>query len=228
MRTYLCSSIGRKQIVAVTGLLLMGFLAAHLAGNLLFFLGPEVFNGYAAKMERMEPLVRGMEIGLALVFGVHVFLTAGLVWENLRARGERGYRIRRSRRQGVSFSRWMPVTGTMILAYLVWHILDFTLAEHHGPRALMPDGTERGLYGVVFNAFGDPRHAGLYILVMALLGTHIHHGLQSAWQTLGIADGGRTRPVRICTAGAAILIAGGFALIPLSVLVLRWWGGVGG
>ena len=184
LSAYLKSSIGKKQIVAATGLMLILFVLGHLAGNLLIYLGPEAFNNYAKKLASLRPGLYFIEIGLFLVFLTHIYLTALIVLENVRARSIR-YQVYGDSKKRSLATRLMPFTGTYILGFVIWHLLDFTFIDKHGPRAILPDGNDYGLYGVVFNAFADPIHSLFYIIAMMCLGLHLAHGIYSFAQTFG-------------------------------------------
>src|SRR3989338_3288779 len=119
---YVKSSIGKKQIVASTGLLLILFVIGHLAGNLLIYLGPEAFNAYAQKLKHLRPGLYIVEFGLLAVFVIHMWLTAVLVIENYSARPV-GYAVNKP----VGGRSWaaplMPYTGTLIPPFVVLHLI---------------------------------------------------------------------------------------------------------
>src|SRR3989338_121586 len=181
---YLKSSIGKKQIVASTGLLLIFFVIGHLAGNLLIYLGPEVFNHYAEKLEHLRPGLNIVEFGLLAVFVIHLWLTAVIVIENYSARPV-GYSVNKPAGDRSLAARLMPYTGTIILAFVIWHLLDFTFIDKEGPRSVLADGKSYAIYGVVYNSFFDLAHSLLYIIAMVALGFHLSHGIQSFAQTFG-------------------------------------------
>ena len=168
------SSIGKKQIVAATGLCLILFIIGHLAGNLFFYSGPEAFNKYAEKLAHLRPGLLLVEAGLVVIFFVHMWLTVVLAIENHLARPV-GYAVHKSAGKRSLATRLMPVTGTIIIAFVIWHLLDFTFSDHHGLLSVLDDGHSHGLYGVVYNAFSNPIHSTLYIIAMAALGFHLSH-----------------------------------------------------
>jgi len=216
--TYFKSSIGKKQIVAVTGLFLVLFLIGHLAGNLFIYAGPEAFNHYAKKLADLRPGLYLVEAGLALIFFIHMWMTAVIVIENRLARPV-GYAMIQPVGKRSLATRLMPVTGPIILAFVVWHLLDFTFSDHHGPLSVLADGSSYGLYGVVYNAFSDPVHSALYVVAMIAIGLHLSHGIQSFVQTLGF-DHPRYMPaVQKFSNGVAIFIAVVFSSIPVCILL---------
>ncbi len=214
--TCIKSSVGKKQVVAVTGLLLTVFIVGHLAGNLFIYLGPEAFNGYAQKLAALRPGLYLVETVLLLIFLIHLYWTALLVWENRQARPV-AYRQWQMIGEHSIASRLMPWTGTVIIVFVVWHLRDFTFADPHGPRSILSDGQSYGLYGVVYNAFADPWHSALYILAMAALGFHLSHGIQSFAQTLGFYHPRYTPLIRQMSNGLGLLIALAYSSIPAAV-----------
>ena len=208
----LSSSVGEKFLIAVTGLALFLYLVLHLAGNLVLFLGPEQFNGYAHALIS-NPLVIPAEIGLAAVFVLHVWKTVVMWWHNRQARPSQyvqkkwtGYPSRKS-----LASTTMIYTGALTALFVVLHVWNFRFG------ATGEVGGQRDLYGLVARFFQSPLNVVFYEIALVLLGFHLWHGFSSAFESLG-GDEPRYTP-RILLAGKvlAIVIAGGFVIIPLWV-----------
>lgn len=210
------NSIAKKQVVAITGLLLIGFLIAHLAGNFLIFAGPTAFNAYADKLAHLRPGLYALEVLLAIIFVVHLSLTAQVVIENRKARREK-YTKYSPKGQRSLASRLMPFTGSIILIFIIWHLLDFTFTDHHGDRSILADGQSYGLFGVVYNSFLDPIHGALYILAMCCIGFHLMHGIQSAFQTYGFNHPKYTPQIRQWSFAIGFLIAVLYSAIPVAI-----------
>lgn len=215
---YWTSSIGKKQVVASTGLLLILFVIGHLAGNLLIYLGPEAFNGYAEKLRHLRPGLYVVEVGLLAVFVVHMWFTALVVMENYAARPVR-YSVNAAVGERSWGARLMPYTGTVILAFVIWHLLDFTFIDHDGPRSVLSDGKSYHLYGVVYNAFSDPLHSAFYVIAMAAVGFHLSHGIQSFAQTFGFSHPTLTPIIKRMSAALGVIIAVAYSSIPVYVLL---------
>ena len=215
---YLNSSIGKKQIVASTGLLLIIFVAGHLFGHLFIYGGPACYNNYSAFLIRLRPTLYLIEFLLLIIFLVHMFVTAWLVWDNVQARGK-PYAVYKPVGERSLAAKLMPCTGTLILAFVIWHLLDFTLVNHDGPRSILPDGKPAGLYGVVYNSFMDPLHSFFYIAAMMAVGFHLAHGIQSFFQTFGFNHPRYTPGIRKISNFLGILIAILYSLIPIYVLL---------
>lgn len=213
------SSLGRKMIVAVTGLALLGFVIAHMLGNLQLFAGPETLNGYAAKLQSLGPLLWAMRLGLLTIFVVHVTLTLTLAAENKAARPQ-AYARAVGRVQSSPATRSMLLTGCTILAFVAYHLAHFTLGvvhpEHHRLAAVALG--EPDVYAMVVAGFSNPLVAGLYLLAMALLAVHLHHGIASTVRTLGFENPRWTPLVSTVGKGLAWIIFLGNASMPLAVL----------
>ena len=214
------SSITKKQIIALTGLLLIVFIIGHLAGNLFIYGGPEAFNGYAEKLEKLRPVLNIMEYALLFVFVIHILLTVLVVIENIKARGGlKRYAVDKSVGDRSWATRLMPYTGTYILLFIVWHLFDFTFADHNGVRSYIA-GKSYGLYGVVVNSFVDPLHSVLYVIAMCFLGLHLSHGTESLVQTFGFNHPRYTPAILKLSRCFALLIVIAYSSIPLYVFFL--------
>ena len=216
------SSITKKQIVAVSGLLLILYLIAHLLGNLLIFAGPKMLNGYAEFLVGLRPGLYLIELGLFLVFLTHIYFTYLVVLENIQARGTR-YTVYQPVGERSWATRLMPYTGTILLAFVVWHVFDFTLTDHDGARSIV-NGQSLGLYGVVYNSFLVPWHSGFYIVAMMCLGLHLSHAIQSVFQTFGFNHPKYTPLIGKMSGVLGWLVALGFSSIPVWVLITGYRG----
>lgn len=225
-RSILDSSILRKQIVAVTGLALVGFILAHLSGNLLIFGGPEMLNGYAKKLRDLGALLWVLRIGLLAAFLTHVFLTIQLTLENRAARIHR-YAVGGSKVdvELVFAKRTMILSGLVIFVYIGLHLIDFTFRDHHGPNSIVAvaegDPVDLGLYGLVWNSFLQPWRAILYLFVMVVLGFHLAHAIQSVATTLGYHDWALTPKLRRASLYIGMAVALAYSLIPIYINILQ-------
>lgn len=213
--SYFNSSIGRKQIVATTGLMLVLFLVGHLLGNLIIFLGPEAFNAYAKKLAGLRPGLLVVEFGLLVIFLLHVYYTATLVQENIKARAQK-YNVNNNSTRSFA-TRIMPYTGFILFAFVIYHLLDFTFIDKTGPRNLI-NGEPYHLFGVVYNAFLNPWHSLFYIVAMGCVGFHLAHGIQSFVQTFGFGNAKHISQIKSISYALGWGIGLLFASIPLAVL----------
>lgn len=145
------SSLGKKFLMAVTGAALVGFVLVHMLGNLQIFLGPEAINAYAHKLQTLPPLIKwGFRVGLLVAVGIHVWVAVLLTIENRRARPQ-GYAAEQTIQASYA-SRTMPITGLIVLFFIIFHLLHYTVRVVPGhlyeeqisfPRALVAtNGTE--------------------------------------------------------------------------------------
>jgi succinate dehydrogenase / fumarate reductase cytochrome b subunit len=209
--SFLSSSIGKKLVMALTGLALVGFLIVHLAGNLLLFKGDhgEAFNGYSKTLES-NPLLIVAEIGLALLFIAHIYLAFRTTLENREARTQ-AYSIRSSLGSRTIASSSMFITGAVILGFVIIHLLDFRFRE----RA--PDG----LAAMVVRRISQPAGAIIYLVGVVALGIHLSHAVRSALQTLGVNHPRFNPTLRKASLGLALLLLVGFAAFPVVLFATR-------
>jgi succinate dehydrogenase cytochrome b subunit len=218
LRRVFSSSVGTKLVIGATGLLLFLYLLLHLAGNLMVFRGQETFNHYA-HMLVSNPLVVPAELALLLIFLVHVYKAVTMWTKNQSARPVRyeqkswaGYTSRKS-----LASTTMIWTGLAILAFVVVHVAQIK----YGATYQIGDPPERDLYRTEVEVFSSPLWVAVYVVCMVFVGFHLRHGISSAFQSLGTSHPVYTK--RLVGAGTllAILIAGGFAIIPIWVYLTR-------
>jgi succinate dehydrogenase / fumarate reductase, cytochrome b subunit len=207
------SSVGTKLLIGITGFALFLYLLIHIAGNLLVFFGPDVFNRYAYVMEA-NPLLPIIEIGLLLVFLAHVYKTIRMFLGNQQARPVR-YAKKKSAgapSRKTFASSTMIVSGLWLLIFISIHVRAFK--EGWGTEYPWPAGG-RDLYRQEMETLSNPLMVAFYILSMLVVGSHLWHGVSSAVQSLG-GDHPRWTP-RVLAAGKvmAVLLAGGFIVIAL-------------
>lgn len=201
------SSIGRKAVVALTGLALIGFLIAHLAGNLTYFADSDgtTFDNYADTIGN-NPLLPIAEIGLIVLFVVHIGLAIRVTFDNKRARNH-GYQVSRSHGGRTLGSRSMIVTGIVVLLFLILHLFHF--------RFQKADGVS--MAALVEFELSKPLAATAYVLGLIALGLHLSHAFQSALQTLGLNHPKYTPIIKVTSIGLAALLSIGFMLFPILV-----------
>lgn len=211
--SFYSSTVGSKILIGLTGLLLFGFLITHLAGNLTLFGGSDTFNAYTYKLESTKPLLYVAEVGLLLIFLLHVIKTVGGYLRNRAARPV-GYAEKHgaghTSRKSVS-STSMIVTGTTILVFVVLHVRAFKFGPHYVEAAT----GHRDLFRLVVDTFQNPLAVAFYVVAMVLVGMHLNHGISSATQSLGLANRRTGRGIVLAGRVLALGIAGGFAVLPI-------------
>ena len=181
---YFTSSIGRKQLIALTGLALCGFLVSHLLGNLLLLVGADAFNLYAHKLMSMGALIYLAEAILSLIFLTHLGLAMKLALENKAARGQQKYYVKnRTGRGETLMSATMPYTGLVLLVFLISHLFHFKFGSYY---TTIIDGVPmRDLYRTCVEFFQSPLNTAWYVIAMCAGALHTAHGFQSAFQSIG-------------------------------------------
>jgi len=216
-RSALRSSIGKKAVMAVTGLILFGFVLAHLAGNLLVYLGPDALNAYADKLRHMGPLLWALRAGLLATVTAHLWLAIVLTKENRSARPI-PYAVLRSA-QTTASARTMMVSGLLVTAFLIYHLLHFTFRVTHPDLSHRVDALGRhDVFAMVVLSFHDPRLALSYVAAMGLLCAHLHHGVASWLQSLGLNNERLLPAIERAGRLTAWLIFLGYVSIPIAVL----------
>lgn len=215
------SPVGTKLLIGLTGLFLSVFLVTHLAGNLLFILGPEKFNEYAHGLTS-NPLIYVAEMGLLAIFAIHVIKTITNFLANQAARPQRyashqWVKTKSDRSKKSLASSSMIVSGLITLLFVVTHLATFKFGAYYET----PTGL-RDLYRLQLEVFGNPLYVAFYLICMGIIFMHLWHGLSSAAQSLGLEN--RTWMARVWVTGKllAVAIAGGFFILPIyTFLVAR-------
>ena len=231
------STIGRKILMAVTGLILIGFVVGHLVGNLQVFSAPDKINGYAHFLQSLGPLLWVARIGLLVAVGIHVWAATVLTLENHAAR-DVAYGVKHTIRATLA-SRMMRWSGYVVLAFIVYHIAHFTLgvagaesfktalpeytmqSEYHiaGFPVVAEGAVVHDVHSMVILGFQNVLVSLFYIVAVGLLSIHLLHGADSMFQTLGLRSTRWSGALRkICVLFAAVYFLGNLA-IPGAVLL---------
>jgi len=205
------SSIGKKFIMAVTGICLILFLVIHLIGNLTLYGGSTAFNGYVRTLEIVKPLIRVIEVVLGLIFVFHIFNGIRLWFENKKARPE-SYAVSGLNKNTDIFSRTMIQSGSIVFVFLMLHLSTFWVAFNFSGA---PEEKPYQYYSIIVEWFQNPLYAGFYILAVILLGFHLNHGFQSAFQTFGWNHKKYFPFIQKLGTIYSLIIALGFASIPI-------------
>jgi succinate dehydrogenase / fumarate reductase cytochrome b subunit len=209
------SSIGKKVIMAVSGLVWTGFVFGHMAGNLLMFVSPDLYNAYGHAIVHNKPLLFTAETVLSLALITHVITALLLSKENMDARPV-GYA---ASAQGVKkptlASQTMKYTGAIVLFFIISHLFTFK----YGPEyTTTVSGVEmRDLYKLLVEVFSKPAFAFGYVLCLGLLGMHLKHGVQAAVQSLGFRHPKYTPMIKIAAVVYATVVSLGFIAQPLYI-----------
>lgn len=184
------SSIGKKTVVAVTGVALVAFVIGHLIGNLTIFLGPDAINAYGAKLQSLGPILWAIRLGLLAILVAHIYFTMKLWQENKAARPQKYIA---SNPVGTTvFARTMRLSGVIVLAFVIFHLAHFTVRvvdPSFAKMHTMLDGHQvHDVYKMVVAGFSNGPVVFIYIVGLFLLTFHLSHGISSLFQTLGITN----------------------------------------
>lgn len=206
------ASIGKKAVMAITGLALCGFLLAHLGGNLLLYVGATKYNDYAHALHAQVALLLVAEIGLLVMFVSHLCLAFSTWRDNKRARPI-GYAMKQTKQESGPFaapaSSVMGITGLVVLLFIILHLIDFKFML----RGTAPKGELE--FNKAIRLLKDPLSFGVYIVGSIVLGYHCLHGFQSAFQSLGLNHPKYTPTIKKLSVIFAIVVAVGFASFPI-------------
>ncbi|HKP94601.1 MAG TPA: succinate dehydrogenase cytochrome b subunit [Fibrobacteria bacterium] len=215
LKKYMGSSIGRKQMMGATGIVLYGYLLVHLVGNVGMLFGAERYNKYGyLLLHEMAEIIVPIEIGLIAAILVHIRLAIGLTLENRAARPV-AYAVKKSSRQTLH-SASMMMTGSAILLFVFIHVANFRYggAGMGGMATVTYDGVVmKDLYGTMMRAFSMWWYTAGYVLAMILIFSHLSHGVQSSMQSLGFNHPKYTPFVHFAGRAYAVLISGSFGLL---------------
>jgi succinate dehydrogenase / fumarate reductase cytochrome b subunit len=200
------TTIGKKAVMAVSGVVLAGFVAGHLLGNLQIFLGPDRFNSYARALKSLPELLWAVRITLLVSVALHIWSSVQLAVVKSEAR-PLGY-VRTKSISSSYASRTMYMSGPILAAFIIYHLMQFTFGV--GGTAFV----ESDPYGNVINGFRVPAVSLFYIVAMLLLCLHLRHGLWSIAQSLGFYH----PRLKVAAAIVATLIFFGFVSIPVAVM----------
>ena len=213
----LSSSIGQKFVMGLTGLLLCGFLVAHLAGNLLLFMGAKPFNEYAHALHSQWEFLAVAEFGLVVLFLAHVYLAVSTTLGNYRARRD-FYVLKQSKVPGriIGANSWMFASGSVVLGFVILHLIDLRLGLRSSLHYL-PETDLEAPFKNTLAALSDPISRVVYFVGVIILGVHLSHGFASAFQSLGLNHPKYTPLIKIIGKIFGVIIAVGFASIVVFV-----------
>lgn len=212
---YLSSSVGTKLLIGLTGLLLFAYLILHLVGNALIFAGADLFNEYSHRLIS-NPLLIPIEIGLLLVFLVHIYKTVRMLIANTAARPVRyqkkAYAGHTSRKSFASST--MIASGLIVLVFVLIHVKQFKYGAYYQTVSASP---VRDLYRTEIEVFQNPLWVAFYVFSTIVVGLHLRHGIASGFQSIGADHPLYTRRLTAIGIVMAIIIGGGLGLIPIVI-----------
>ncbi len=213
---YLSSSIGRKQIMGLSGVYLYFFLLVHLAGNIGMLSGAEHFNSYAyLLLHTLKEIIYPVECTLVAAFLLHVYLGIKVTIENRAARPER-YAVNASKAKQGPYAKYMFVSGMWLLIFVLVHVPHFRMGLYSEIGTVTYDGVEmRDLYGAAMHFFAKGWFTAFYVISFLFLFNHLAHGVGSSLQSVGLNHPRYNAAIQFISKAYAVVITGGFTAIAI-------------
>ena len=206
------SSVVKKQLVGITGLLLCGFLVTHLTGNFLLLVGPEAFNKYGYALTS-TPLIYIAEAGLLALFLGHMGMAIKVTLQNRAARPQNYYMKTKTGRGSTFASSSMPYTGIILLAFVIFHLQGIKYGAVY--NVTYDDIVMRDLYRLTFEKFASLPYVAFYVISMFAMTIHLSHGFWSAFQSVGFFHDRYTPLLKNVAIAFSLLVGGGFSFLPI-------------
>lgn len=216
MSGFLGSTVGKKYLMGITGLIWAGFVLAHMAGNLLIFVSHDAYNAYGHALTSGN-IIYVAEAVLVSALLVHVFCALSLTKDNRAAKGQR-YAVTASGKKKVTLaSRTMAVQGSLILVFVIWHLITFKFGTYY--ETTVNGVVMRDLARLMVEVFQSPGYVGWYLACLVLLGFHLSHGFGSTLQSLGLMEGTYRNLWKKMSYGYAVIVALGFIAQPVYIFL---------
>ena len=212
MSGFLGSTVGKKYVMGITGLIWAGFVLAHMAGNLLIFVSDDLYNAYGHALTSGKLLLVA-EAVLLLALIVHVYMAISLTSANRSAKDKR-YAVAAGGKKKVTLaSRTMAIQGSILLVFIILHLATFKFGAHYTTNV---GGVEmRDLAKLFYEVFHSPGYVAWYIVALILLGFHLSHGVGSTFQSLGLMEGTYRNTWKKLSYAYAVIVALGFIAQPI-------------
>jgi succinate dehydrogenase / fumarate reductase, cytochrome b subunit len=219
MLDFFKSTVGRKYLMGLTGLVWMGFILSHMAGNMLILVSPDAYNAYGHAIVSNKIVLYGAESVLVLALIVHVYCAISLTIRNKTSKGSR-YAMNSNGEKAASLgSRYMAVQGSAILAFIILHLATFKYGTHYDT---IVNGVQmRDLHKLVLEVFQSPGYVAWYVVALVLLLFHVRHGATSVFQSLGFLERKMQNGIQKFAWGYAIIVIAGFLSQPLYVFLTK-------
>jgi succinate dehydrogenase / fumarate reductase cytochrome b subunit len=219
MGSFIQSTVGKKYLMGLSGLIWAGFVFGHMAGNMTILVSPDLYNAYGHAIVSNKILLYGTEIALVSALMAHVILAVLLTKQNRESRGTR-YASNPNGEKAASFaSEWMAIHGSIILVFIISHLITFK----YGPtyETTVNGVVMRDLARLIYEVFSNPGAVAWYLVSLVLLGFHLTHGVRSIFQSFGLLHPAYQPVIKKAGIIYSIVVAGGFISQPLFVFLTR-------
>ncbi len=219
MLDFLKSTVGRKYIMGLSGLVWMGFIFGHMAGNMLLFVSADAFNAYGHAIVSNKILLYGAEVTLVLALVAHVATAASLTIKNRSSRDTR-YAVQPNGVKAARFaSRTMALQGSVLLAFIILHLITFKYGTYYETTV---NGVQmRDLHRLVIELFHRTEYAAWYSVALVIMMFHLSHGAHSIFQSFGILERKMQHNLRVFAWAYAAVVVGGFISQPIYVYFIH-------
>ena len=219
MFDFLKSTVGRKYVMGLTGLIWMGFIFGHMAGNMLILVSADLYNWYGHAIVSNKILLYGTEVVIILALIAHISTAISLTIQNRKSRNNR-YAIAPNGEKGSSWaSRHMALQGTIVLAFIILHLITFKYGTEYSTTV---DGVQmRDLHKLVLEVFSQPVYVAWYFISLILMMFHLSHGAHSIFQSFGILERKIQSGLKTFAWTYAIVVVGGFLSQPIYVFLIH-------
>lgn len=218
-KPFIMTTIGRKYLMGLSGLVWLGFVFAHMAGNLLMFVGSDAYNKYGHALTSGY-FIYAAEAVLIAALVTHVLCAISLVLDNRRARGPQNYEVKSSSAKKASLaSNWMAQQGTIILIFIITHLITFKYGAKY--ETVVDGVVMRDLFKLIVEVFQQPAYVVGYLVCLVLLGLHLSHGVKSVFQSFGLLTPQYQELYHKIGIFYAVIVSAGFISQPLYVYLIH-------
>ncbi len=219
MLSFIQSTVGKKYLMGLSGLIWAGFIFGHMAGNMTILVSPDMYNAYGHAIVSNKLLLYGTEIALVGALLIHVFCAVSLTMSNRAAKGSR-YAVSPKADKAASFaSQWMAIHGSIILVFIITHLLTFKFGNYY--ETTVNGVVMRDLAKLMYEVFSNPLAIAWYLVSLVLLGFHVTHGVRSIFQSFGLLHPAYQPIIKKAGAIYAIVVTAGFISQPVFVFLTR-------
>jgi succinate dehydrogenase / fumarate reductase cytochrome b subunit len=217
MSGFFSSTIGKKYLMGLSGLVWAGFVFVHMAGNLTILISNDLYNQYGHAIVSNKPLLFATEAILIVSLVLHVYLAINLTLQNRRAKGTQPSASTNGAK-GVSLaSRSMIIHGTILLFFIITHLITFKFGAHY--ETTVNGVVMRDLAKLMTEVFAQPTYVAWYIVSLVLLGTHLSHGFGSVFQSFGLLHPAYQAKIKVASWGYAVVVTLGFLSNPIALFL---------
>ncbi|WP_413943719.1 succinate dehydrogenase cytochrome b subunit [Bdellovibrio sp. HCB-162] len=217
MSGFLGSTVGKKYLMGITGLIWAGFVLAHMAGNLLIFVSHDAYNAYGHAITSGN-IIYVAETVLVLALIVHVYTAFSLTAANRASKGSKYAVAASGKKKATLASRTMAVQGSLILVFVILHLITFKYGTHY--ETTVNGVVMRDLARLMEEVFQSPGYVAWYVVALILLGFHLSHGVGSTFQSLGLMEGTYRNTWKKLSYAYAFVVALGFIAQPLYLFLI--------